>query len=94
MAAERCNGATAAMLLAAALVPSVHAAAPPPARQPVQMSLLEFLGQSDPTGRSSRAEGAQWLSFLSDLNLPPPAPVSAPAKAPAGSAPAKQKGHG
>ena len=93
MAAERCNGATAAMLLAAALVPPAQAAAPPPARQPVQMSLLEFLGQSDPTGHSSRADGGQWLSFLSDLNLPP-APVSAPAKAPAGSAPAKPKGHG
>ena len=82
------------MLLAAALVPPAQAAAPAPARQPVQMSLLEFLGQSDPTGHSSRAEGGQWLSFLSGLNLPPAAPASAPAKVPADSAPAKHKGHG
>lgn len=96
MAAERCCSATAAVLLAAALAPGARAAAPPPpahTRQQVQIGLLEFLGESDPTDHASKSDGARWMVYLSQLNLATPAPPRAPAKTktPAARPPVKHK---
>lgn len=76
---------TAAMLLAAALVPAGCASAPP---RPVQLRLLRFLGTSDSAEREERSAGTEWLRYLSRLNLPP----SAPPKKRAAAAPKKAQG--
>ena len=87
MAAERCGGATAAMLLAAALLPAGCASAPPAAPKPVPVGLLQYLGSSDPTGQAERSAGGTWLGYLSQLQFEPP-PKSKP---PAGTVAANRK---
>lgn len=87
------------MLLVAALTPGARAATPPrhPAHQHVQLGLLEFLGQSDPTGAGGKSDGGSWMVYLSELNLGATAPArraSAKDKPPAGRAPAKHKASG
>ena len=72
MAVERCCGAIVAMLLAAALFPLACAASPPaahPARRPVSLPLLEFLGGHAPTSRAYKSDSGRWLEYLSRLNL-------------------------
>ena len=72
MAVERCYGAIVAMLLAAALFPLACAASPPaphPARRPVPLPLLEFLGGHAPTSRAYKSDSGRWLEYLARLNL-------------------------
>ena len=85
MAAERCRGATAAVLLAASLLPAGCASAPPPApAKPVPVGLLQFLGSSDPTARAERSAGGTWLGYLSQLKLQPLPKSKTPASTVAG----------
>ena len=72
MAVERCCRAIAAMLLAAAFLPLARAASPSaahPARRPVPLTLLEFLGAHAPMSRAHKSDGSRWLEYLSRLNL-------------------------
>ncbi len=76
MTVERCCRAIAALLLAAAFVPFVRAGSPParhPARPPVPLPLLEFLGAHATTSRAHKADGSRWLEYLSRINLSKPA---------------------
>ena len=101
MAAERCHGATAAMLVAAVLAPLARATAPSsPRRAPpaVELPLLEFLGASDPTHDARKSDNGSWMEYLSQLNLGktvPGASARAPAKPKSpGDTPAAKKEHG
>lgn len=100
MADNRCGGGgTALVLLAAVLAPGASAAPPPPSSAPrqVSLSLLEFLGASDPAGRADRASGGRWMRYLSQLKLgpsKPAAPVPGKASAPGNLAPAQHQGSG
>jgi hypothetical protein len=67
-----------------------HAGDPPPrsADTPVDLGLLEFLGDGDPSTDATQADDASWLAYLTQTNIGKVAKASQAPQAPAQPKPA------
>lgn len=73
-----------------------HAGDPPQqsADSPVDLGLLEFLGNGDPSTDSTQSDDASWLAYLTQTNIGKVAKTSQAPQAPAQPKPASAPGGG